>query len=59
MKKTLRLISPVVSQDGSHNIPPHSTGGAIDIYLVDAQDNDGSVSLIGAKTISPEAQKKP
>lgn len=70
--ETTRLVSPVVNQDGSHNIPPHSTGGAIDIYLVDAQgkyvdmgihpkdwmqDNDGSISLIISKTISPEAQK--
>lgn len=70
--ETTRLVSPVVNQDGSHNIPPHSTGGVIDIYLVDVegryvdmgihpkdwmQDNDGSISLTASKTISPEAQK--
>lgn len=33
--ETTKLVAPVVNLDGSHNIPPHSTGGAIDIYLVD------------------------
>lgn len=70
--ETTKLVSPVINQDGSKNIPPHSTGGAIDIYLVDAQgkavdmgihpkdwtkDDDGSFSLTGSTIISPEAQK--
>lgn len=29
------LISPVVHFDGTPNIPPHSTGGAVDVELVD------------------------
>lgn len=29
-----RLVSPVKNLDGSDNIPPHSTGGAVDIYLI-------------------------
>jgi D-alanyl-D-alanine dipeptidase len=29
-----RLVSPVVNLDHSLNIPPHNTGGAIDIYLI-------------------------
>ncbi|QQV75600.1 D-alanyl-D-alanine dipeptidase [Rickettsia tillamookensis] len=37
--ESIRLVSPVVNLDGSHNIPPHSTGGAIDIYLLDEQGN--------------------
>ncbi|HSW94413.1 MAG TPA: M15 family metallopeptidase [Gammaproteobacteria bacterium] len=70
--ETTRLVSPVLNQDGSHNIPPHSTGGAIDVYLVDEKgnavdmgihpkdwmkDHDGSVSLTASKIISREAQK--
>jgi zinc D-Ala-D-Ala dipeptidase len=30
------LVSPVMHLDGSSNIPPHSTGGAVDIEIVDA-----------------------
>lgn len=29
------LTSPVYNLDGSKNIPPHSTGGAVDLYLID------------------------
>jgi len=31
------LVSPPVHWDGTPNIPPHSTGGAVDIEIVDAQ----------------------
>lgn len=31
---TTKLVSPVINLDGSKNIPPHSTGGAFDIYLI-------------------------
>lgn len=34
-EETTKLVSPVVNKDGSINIQPHSTGGAIDVYLVD------------------------
>ena len=33
--ETTKLVSPVINKDGSHNIPPHSTGAAIDVYLID------------------------
>lgn len=70
--ETTRLVSPVVHLDGTPNIPPHSTGGAFDIYLLDQNnqpiamgihpkdwmdDNDGSISLTASKKISAEAQK--
>lgn len=70
--ETTKLVSPVVNRDGSANIPPHSTGGAIDIYLLDEQgraidmgihpkdwmeDLDGLVSLTDSTDISVEAQK--
>lgn len=68
--ETTRLVSPVVNLDGTHNIPPHSTGAAIDIYLVDTQgkpvpmgihpkdwmqDLDGVLSLPDSKKVSSEA----
>jgi D-alanyl-D-alanine dipeptidase len=58
-------------EDGS-NIPPHSTGGAIDIYLIDTkghpvdmviqvkdwmEDTDGSLSQTNSQIISQEAQE--
>jgi len=33
--ETIKLVSPVINQDGSDNVPPHATGAAIDVYLVD------------------------
>ncbi|MBX9743253.1 MAG: M15 family metallopeptidase [Chthoniobacterales bacterium] len=69
--ETTRLVSPVVNLNGTHNIPPHSTGATIDIYLVDAQgkpvpmgihpkdwmqDLDGVLSLPNSKKISAEAR---
>lgn len=36
-EETTKLISPVVLLDGTPNIPPHSTGGAIDVYLIDSK----------------------
>jgi D-alanyl-D-alanine dipeptidase len=32
-----KLVSPVRQFDGSINVPPHSTGGAVDIEIVDEQ----------------------
>lgn len=70
--ETTRLISPVINLDGSKNIPPHSTGSAIDVYLINdqgesidmgihpkdwMQDNDGSLSLTASQIISKEAQQ--
>lgn len=70
-KETTRLVSPVTNEDGSTNIPPHSTGGAVDVYLIDEhgqpfdmgiltkdwmQDEDGSLSQTKSTKISAEAQ---
>lgn len=33
--ESTKFVSPVTNLDGSKNIPPHSTGAAIDVYLVD------------------------
>ena len=29
-----KLVSPVINFDGSINVPPHSTGAAVDVYLI-------------------------
>jgi D-alanyl-D-alanine dipeptidase len=69
--ETTKLVSPVVNQDQSKNIPPHSTGGAIDVYLIDdqgqpldmgihpkdwMQDKDGTLSFTDSKVISQAAK---
>lgn len=35
--EAIRLISPVNNLDGSINIPPHGTGAAVDVDIIDAQ----------------------
>jgi D-alanyl-D-alanine dipeptidase len=37
-RETTRLVSPVVNYDQSQNIPPHNTGGAFDIELIDTDN---------------------
>lgn len=70
--ETTKLVSPVTNLDGTKNIPPHSTGAAVDVYLLDKNgnevdmgmhpkdwllDHDGSLSLTDSKTISNAAQE--
>lgn len=70
--ETTKLVSPVKNLDHSYNIPPHATGGAIDIYLVNdegktvdmgihpkdwMQDVDGVLSLTASNHISATAKK--
>lgn len=35
--ESTKFVSPVINLDGSKNIPPHSTGAAIDVYLIDLE----------------------
>ena len=69
--KTTQLVSPIINLDNSQNIPPHSTGGAIDVYLVDDNgkavdmgihpgdwmDDDGVLSETNSQAISETAKK--
>nr|MDQ2994888.1 M15 family metallopeptidase [Pseudomonadota bacterium] len=32
---TTRLVSPVINLDGSRNVPPHNTGAAVDLEIID------------------------
>ena len=69
--ETTRLVSPVENLDGSRNVPPHSTGGALDLYLINAhgeviemglkledwmQDIDGAISITDSTKITAEAK---
>lgn len=70
--ETTKLVSPVENPDLTPNIPPHSTGAAIDVYLIDDYgnavdmgihpkdwmgDEDGRLSLTASRDISKEANK--
>lgn len=69
--ETTKLVSPLINLDGSKNIPPHSTGAAIDVYLIDdagkpldmgihpkdwMDDKDSLISLTDSQSISPTAK---
>jgi D-alanyl-D-alanine dipeptidase len=42
--EVIRMVSPIINFDGSLNIPPHSTGAAVDLYLI---DNNGEYVDMG------------
>lgn len=69
--ETTKLVSPLINLDGSKNIPPHSTGGAIDVYLLNdngecidmgmhpkdwMEDLEGLISKTVSAYISKDAQ---
>ncbi|WP_225316576.1 M15 family metallopeptidase [Legionella longbeachae] len=69
--ETTKLVSPVINLDSSKNVPPHSTGGAIDVYLINGNgeevdmgihpkdwmaDLNGTLSLTNSDVISKEAK---
>ena len=70
--ETVKLVSPITNLDGTRNLPPHATGGAVDVYLLDTeghvidmgihprnwmQDQDGSWSAMDSYKISKQAQE--
>lgn len=72
-EETIRMVSPVKTLEGNINIPPHSTGAAVDVYLVDSKtllpvdmgilakdwmmDVEGEISRTDSSFISEEAKK--
>ena len=46
-EETTKMVSPVTNKDGSINIPPHSTGAAVDVYLV---NKNGEALDMGTST---------
>jgi D-alanyl-D-alanine dipeptidase len=38
--ETTKYVAPIYNLDGSKNVPPHSTGGAVDVYLIDLFTNE-------------------
>lgn len=70
-RETTKLVAPVTNLDGTKNVPPHSTGAAVDLYLVDMNgtpvdmgihpadwlsDLEGKLSLTDSGHISPAAK---
>lgn len=35
-REATRIVAPVINADGSPNVPPHSTGAAVDVDLIDS-----------------------
>jgi D-alanyl-D-alanine dipeptidase len=70
-RETTRLISPVKNLDGSTNIPPHHTGAAVDVEIMDLSGKlvdmgmaiadwvcvNPDLCLSDCSFLSPEAQK--
>jgi len=71
-QKTVKLVSPIQNFDKTPNTPPHATGAAVDLYLINdkgqvldmgihpkdwQQDTTGDISLTNSLDISEEAQK--
>lgn len=44
--ETTKLVSPLMNKDGSQNIPPHSTGAAVDVYLIDEKGDPLDMGLL-------------
>lgn len=44
--ETTKLVSPVILLDQTRNIPPHATGGAVDVYLIDSQGKPLDMGLL-------------
>lgn len=70
-EETTKMVSPVTNKDGSKNVPPHSTGAAVDVYLINEkgealdmgihpkdwiEDEDDTLSFTDSKAISNEAK---
>lgn len=70
--ETIKMVSPIINLDGSINIPPHATGAAADVYLIDEngialemgihpkdwlQDTEDKLSPTHATEISKTAKK--
>lgn len=70
--ETIKMVSPVINKDKSKNVPPHSTGAAVDVYLIDEngdaidmgihpkdwkEDTDDTLSITDSQVISDEAKR--
>ena len=54
--ETTRLVSPVINVDGSKNVPPHNTGAAVDVEIINADGKLVDMGMIVAETwnVDPE-----
>jgi D-alanyl-D-alanine dipeptidase len=71
-KETTKMVAPARNIDGTENNPPHATGGAVAIYLIDdsgkpvdmgiqpkdwSKDKDGSYSRTFSSKVTSKEQK--
>jgi D-alanyl-D-alanine dipeptidase len=69
-EETTKFVSPITNLDGSQNIPPHCTGAAVDVFLIDANGvavdmgirpgepfTDAEIISTNSSKISPTAQQ--
>ena len=69
--ETIKMVSPVTNKDQTKNVPPHSTGAAVDVYLIDdkgealdmgihpkdwKEDTEDTLSITDSQVISIEAK---
>ncbi len=54
--ETTRLVSSVLNLDGSINIPPHNTAGAIDIEIIDSHGNLLDMGMTAAQWVDADAE---
>ena len=54
-RETTRLVSAVQRPDGSRNVPPHATGAAVDVELVDVNGQvlDFGMEIADWSTVDP------
>ncbi len=70
-EETTKMVSPVINRDHTKNVPPHSTGAAVDVYLIDdkgealdmgihpkdwKEDTEDTLSITDSQVISAEAK---
>lgn len=55
-REATRLISPVENLDGSKNIPPHNTGAAVDVEIIDHEGKliDMGMAIADWPNVNPE-----
>lgn len=54
--KTIEVVSPIDNLDGSKNIPPHSTGAAVDISIVDDTGNPVPMGLFPEEDLTQDTE---
>lgn len=56
--ETCKIVSPVINLDGTPNVPPHSTGAAVDVYLIDEEGNTVDMGMSVDGWVTDDAHNK-